>query len=79
MQIHILRCMTPDMVHKEIGTHLLAYNLLRTVLAVAANENDIEPRKQKKVSGTSCRNGPTGALHKRFLTPFSYEKYCRAT
>ena len=33
------------MVHKEIWTHLLAYNLLRTVMAVAAKANDIEPRK----------------------------------
>ena len=27
----------------------------------------------KKVSGTFCRNGPEGASHKRFLTPFSLE------
>ena len=45
MKMDILRCKTPDMVHKEIWTHLLAYNLLRTVMAVAAYENDIEPRK----------------------------------
>jgi hypothetical protein len=45
MQMDILRCKTPDMVHKEIWTHLLAYNLLRTVIAVAAHENDIEPRQ----------------------------------
>ncbi len=45
MEMDVLRCKTPDMVHKEIWTHLLAYNLLRTVMAVAANENDIEPRK----------------------------------
>jgi hypothetical protein len=45
MQMDILRGKTPDMVHKEIWTHLLAYNLLRTVMAVAANENDIEPRQ----------------------------------
>ena len=45
MQMDILRCKTPDMVHKEIWTHLLAYNLLRTVMAVAAKENDIEPRQ----------------------------------
>jgi len=32
----ILRCKTPEMVHKEIWTHLLAYNLLRTIMAVAA-------------------------------------------
>jgi hypothetical protein len=45
MQMDILRCKTPDMVHKEIWTHLLAYNLLRTAMAVAADENDTEPRK----------------------------------
>src|SRR5262249_46289465 len=27
MQMRILRCKTPDMVHKEIWAHLLAYNL----------------------------------------------------
>jgi hypothetical protein len=36
---------TPDIVHKEIWTHLLAYNLLPTVMAVASDENDTEPRK----------------------------------
>jgi hypothetical protein len=45
MQMDILRCKTPDMVRKEIWIHLLAYNLLRTVMAVAASANDIEPRK----------------------------------
>lgn len=45
MQMDVLRCKTPDMVHKEIWTHLLAYNLLRTVMAVAAHENGIEPRQ----------------------------------
>ena len=32
------------MVRKEIWAHLLAYNLLRTVMAVAASENSVEPR-----------------------------------
>jgi len=45
MKMDILRCKTPDMVHKEIWTHLLAYNLLRTVMVVAASESGIEPRK----------------------------------
>ena len=44
MQMEILRCKTPDIVHKEIGTHLLAYNLLRTVMAAAAKENNIALR-----------------------------------
>jgi hypothetical protein len=45
MKMDILRCKTPDMVEKEIWAHLLAYNLLRTVMAVAASENDVEPRE----------------------------------
>ena len=45
MQMEILRCKTPEMVHKEIWAHLLAYNLLRTVMAVAAAETGIEPRQ----------------------------------
>jgi hypothetical protein len=45
MKMDVLRCQTPAMVRKEIWAHLLAYNLLGTVLAVAANENDVGPRK----------------------------------
>ncbi|MBV8554661.1 MAG: IS4 family transposase [Planctomycetaceae bacterium] len=45
MQMDVLRCRTPEMVHKEIWAHLLAYNLLRTVMAVAAGENGLEPRQ----------------------------------
>ena len=45
MQMDVLRCRAPEMVHKEIWAHLLAYNLLRTVMAVAAGENGLEPRQ----------------------------------
>jgi len=44
MRMDMLRCKTPAMVEKEIWAHLLAYNLLRTVMAVAAVENNVEPR-----------------------------------
>ena len=45
MPMDILRCKTPEMVHKEIWTHLLAYNVLRTVMAVAADEYQMPPRQ----------------------------------
>jgi hypothetical protein len=45
MKMGILRCKTPEMVEKEIWVHLLAYNLLRTVMAVAASANGVEPRE----------------------------------
>src|SRR5262249_24091179 len=44
MKMDILRCKSPEMVQKEIWAHLLAYNLLRTVMAVAASANEVEPR-----------------------------------
>ena len=44
MQMDILRCKTPELVHKEVWTHILAYNLIRTIMAQAAFRHDIEPR-----------------------------------
>lgn len=44
IQMDILRCKTPELVRKEIWTHLLAYNLIRTVMAQAAHKHSIEPR-----------------------------------
>jgi Transposase DDE domain len=43
MQMDVLRCKSPAMVHKEIWAHLLAYNLVRKVMAQAAKEFDVEP------------------------------------
>jgi hypothetical protein len=40
----VLRCQAPEMVEKEIGSHLRAYNRLRMVMAVAAADVGIEPR-----------------------------------
>jgi hypothetical protein len=45
MQMEVLRCKSPEMVEKEIWAHLLAYDLLRTVMAVAAAGVGIEPRE----------------------------------
>ena len=44
MQMRHLRCKTPELVHKEIWTHILAYNLIRTIIAQAAATHDILPR-----------------------------------
>jgi hypothetical protein len=56
MQMDVLRCKAPEMVEKEIWAHLLAYNLLRTVMAVAAAEVGIEPRR---VSFTGAKQAVT--------------------
>ena len=44
LQMDLLRCKTPELVRKEIWTHVLAYNLIRTVMAQAATIENVEPR-----------------------------------
>jgi Transposase DDE domain len=44
MQMHELRCKTPELVRKEIWTHILAYNLIRTIMAQAAATHNLLPR-----------------------------------
>jgi hypothetical protein len=44
MQMGELRCQTPEMVRKEVWAHVLAYNLIRTVMAQAAVGHEIPPR-----------------------------------
>ena len=44
LQMDMLRCKTPGLVRKEIWTHALAYNLIRTVMAQAAAGEDVAPR-----------------------------------
>jgi hypothetical protein len=44
MQMDVLRCKSPAMVRKEIWMHLLAYNLIRTLMAQAALAAGLCPR-----------------------------------
>lgn len=44
LQMDVLRCKTPELVRKELWTHILAYNLICTIMAQAATKNGIEPR-----------------------------------
>jgi hypothetical protein len=44
MQMDVLRCKTPELVRKEVWTHVLAYNLIRTMIAQAAAKHGFAPR-----------------------------------
>ena len=44
MQMEVLRCKTPELVRKEVWTHMLAYNLIRTIVAQAASRHCLDPR-----------------------------------
>jgi hypothetical protein len=41
----VLSCLTPPMIEKELWVHLLAYNLIRLLMAQAAREAGVHPRE----------------------------------
>ena len=43
--VEVLRCLTPWMVEKELWVHLLAYNLIRLLMAQAALDASVHPRQ----------------------------------
>lgn len=43
--VDVLSCRTPQMVVKELWVHLLAYNLIRLLMAQAAAANGVQPRQ----------------------------------
>lgn len=53
MDMEMLRTKSPEMVRKEVAVHLLAYNLIRGIMAEAARVAEVKPRQLSF----------TGALH----------------
>lgn len=43
--MEVLRCLTPQMVEKELWVHLLAYNVIRLLMAQAAQHAGVHPRE----------------------------------
>jgi hypothetical protein len=43
--MEVLRCRTPEMIEKELWVNLLAYNLIRMLMAQAALESGLQPRE----------------------------------
>jgi hypothetical protein len=70
MQMDVLRCMTPQMVEKEIAVHILAYNMVRTTMAQAAYLGRLLPRQLSfkgalqllNAFGENLRHCPLGRL-----------------
>jgi Transposase DDE domain len=45
MRMEVLRGQSPEMVRKEVAVHLLAYNLIRGIMAEAARVGEVKPRQ----------------------------------
>jgi hypothetical protein len=75
LQMDILRCQSPAMVRKEIWVHLLAYNLLRKVMAQAAQEQQLLPRQISFKGTLQTLNAFADCL--RACQPCALEGLCR--
>ena len=60
MRMDVLRCKTPAMVRKEVWAHLLAYNLIRGVMAEAARRHGVPPRRVELPGGAADAGGVPG-------------------
>jgi hypothetical protein len=56
LKLDILSCKSPAMVRKEVWAHLLAYNLVRKVLAQAALQGQRRPRQLSFAGGVQTLN-----------------------
>ena len=43
MRMEVLRCKTPNLVHKELTIFIIAYNLIRSLILQAALKKGIDP------------------------------------
>jgi hypothetical protein len=41
LHMDVLRCKTPEMIHKELWMHIIAYNLIRTLIWQAAQRHQV--------------------------------------
>lgn len=62
MQMDVLRCESPEMIRKELWVHLLAYNLIRSVMSATALEHDLKVREISFKGTLQLLNALTHAL-----------------
>jgi len=55
--MEFLRCKTPELVRKEVWAHVLAYNLIRTIIAQAATNDTRSLENHEPRSNNKWQNG----------------------
>jgi hypothetical protein len=75
LQMDVLRCQSPALVRKEIWVHLLAYNLIRKVMAQAAQEHQLPPRHISFKGTLQTLNAFSDCL--RACAPLALATLCR--
>ena len=80
MRMDVLRCKTPGMVRKEVWAHLLAYNLVRGVMAEAASRHGVAPRRlslqgaRQTLEAFRGEAGRAGGLAETALRAIAYHR-----
>jgi Transposase DDE domain len=62
LRMDVLRCQSPEMVRKEVWAHLLAYNVIRGVMAEAAREAGLLPVQLSFKAGVQVVNAFAAVL-----------------
>ena len=60
MQMEMLRTKSPEMVRKEVAMHLLAYNLIRGIMAEAARVEEVQAAAAQLRGGGAYGPGVRG-------------------
>lgn len=63
LHMDVLRCQTPEMVRKEVWAHLLAYNLIRGLMADAARRRGVRPRELSFAGALQALEAFADVLH----------------
>jgi len=74
LQMDHLRCKTPERVRKEFHMHMLAYNLIRKVMAIAAKEAGVAPYQISFKGALQTLNNFLLSMNKQT----DIEQWCRA-
>jgi hypothetical protein len=75
LQMDVLRCQSPELVRKEVWAHLLAYNLVRGLMAQAARQAQVLPVQLSFTGAVQAVNAFAAVW--QVVRPTDREEVCR--
>jgi len=69
LQLDVLRCQSPGMIHKELQIHLIAYNLVRALMQKAAHLHDVALERISFKGSLDALRHWAAAIHASGATP----------
>ena len=78
MGMDVLRCKTPDRVHKELAMYLVAYNLIRALILEAAKTKGLTPYRLSFKGALAAVRQWAPFMASPYLTPYERKAMSRA-